>query len=1211
MKKFLLSLAVLFAGMASAQTYYQVGSEVEGTFETDTEYLLSCDVAATRFLVDNGTTYLTEDIPTESALIVFEEAEYDEKTEMQYYYIKFSNSGLYLADQEMPDGLDSSDTHEWKLPYIFKTDDVNEAALWTVLPAEVRGERAAVGAEDYVNNWRVWTGKGTGEGESAIPFPASWVIMRKGLSTPNENTGSKGGQNPVYLEVQSNYIMFASWGENAWFISEPEEMDEDMLLEAWVESNLPDGVDYLTSEEVDGVGFRAGQITPESFEALQAAYTAYETYIDEEEGDPAKILADLMAALEKLEQVPVKEGYYYLTSKRGSYVAYDLNGGITGKGGFVIPTEEETGEPSVTVETSQYLWYFNPVADKESTFIIQNFGTGKYATTSDHNTQLKTAEEGAEYIFEFLEGRYGVVYIYHKNAAGTEDCAWNIFNGWEGTPVGNWKGRNDDGCFWYLTQVSDDKVVGIQEEVKQYALNQHLQGVYDNAVENYLKGRSYKAPEGVTGDGDFVDHGFVKLSEAVDTAGNPIQTINVTCNAPETTEGNILAMADNDYNTFFHSTWSAFDASPKPHNLIVDLGAETELPAIAIKMLKRNTGEFNANRAVTKWIVYGTNDDPYNEEVAANWTAEGTVLVDYSYDYLKVSGTDSIKVANGVGMGATGLSGAAYRYIRLDAVNNLNNEKNHFFAFSELGLWTATYDEATSLNTVVPAAILSALETQMAAAKAQLAEGKATEDQITALQKALDEFIENFPEPQRLADAITAAKQISANLPTGDDASYYPEAALADFDAVVAEVEATVAPVMTLAAINEGIEKLAAAKTALLKTMNMPANGYYQIRIDAAAYVEAILYASTDAVDTEEKNGLMARFSKPEIVDEYPVDDVNYTASVSSIWYLEQGADNKVAVRSLSNGLYLQSNLRRGNKVQLAPEKVYLDLQADGLTHGDAYNFVVGTDSVSGNTLYCNINSSADSKTGELVSWDSAAGQDNSTFRLEEVNLAEFANGKNNFVMAANATKFMTFAYDCKYFYQTAKIYEALGFYEGEEANYVYFQQLPFGSEIVAGQGYLVKAGEGNEVLTVQFEAKEINGDMFNYSYEAKSKNGLTGTIFTTEVGAKYGVIGFGGAITATANTTNDEGEEVPATIAPFSGYIDGNTLPVLDAAPEKPEVVRISTKLDINGLNAIEGVEVVETAKAGVYTISGVRLNSAKNLPAGIYIINGKKVIK
>ena len=1233
MKKFLLSLAVLFAGMASAQKYYQVDSEIEGTFETDTPYLLSCDVAGTRFLTDNGVTYLTEDIPTDAALVEFEEAETDDETGVTFYRIKFSDSGMYLADQEMWHGWDSSDMQQdgvdpWDpAPYIFKTEDPTEAALWSVLPAETR-TRAAQGAEDYVANWRVWTGQGTGEGDAAIPFPGSWVIMRKGLSTAPDS--GDGVENAVYLEVQSDYIMYALWGANAWFIGEPEEMDDEMLLEAWVESNLPDGVDYLTSAEVDGVGFRAGQITPESFAVLQAAFAAYETYIDEEEGDPAKILADLMAALEKLEQVPVTEGYYYLTSKRGSYVAYDNNGGIVGKGGFVIPTVEETGEPSVTVETSQYLWYFSPVADKESTFIIQNFGTGKYASTSAHNTPLVTAEEGAEYTFEFLAGKYGVVYIYHKNAAGTEDCAWNIFSGWAGTPVGHWRDRNDEGNFWYLTQVSDDKVEGIQEEVKQYALNQELAAIYGDAASKYNSSRAFKPAETCTLDDNFADHGLVSYEK--DAEGNPVTDENgqvVTNLSVVDANGNpaihtgdgqgIVGLLDGDKATFGHTVWSG---TAYPHNFDIDLGEA--LDGIALKMMRRTgTSEHNASFGFGEAKIFVRNS---TEE---EWMQVNTLPVTYNINIYtrgedgEISkdeeGNPVVSNANFVGVGACGFGGN-YRYVRIQHWKTLpttssGTQQNTYFSAAELAVFAAVYDAENSLLAVIPTEVVDALVAEMAKAKAELAEGKATQAQIDALKAAYDAFVENYPDPTRLTDALTAAKQISANIPTGSEPSYYPESAKAAFDAVVAEVEATVAPVMTLAAINEGIEKLAAAKTALLKSLNMPANGFYQIRVDAANYAEAVLYAATEAVDTDEKNGLLARFSKlvqhVAGTDTSYVDNANFTESVSSIWYLEQGADNKVAVRSLSNGLYLQPNLRQGNKIQLAHEKVYLDLQADGLIHGDAYNFIVGTDSVSGNTLYCNINSTTTSNTGELVSWGSAAGQDNSTFRFDEVNLAEFANGKNNFVMAANATKFMTFAYDCKYFFQAAKIYEALGFYEGEDGNYVYFKQLPAGSDIVAGQGYLVKAGEDNEVLTLQFEAKEVTADMFNYSYEAKSKNGLTGTIFTTEVGAKYGVIGFGGMITSTANTTTAEGEEKLATVAPFSGYIDGKTLPILTTAPEGADITRIATKLDINHLNAIEGVETVETAKSGVYTISGVRLNSAKNLPAGIYIINGKKVIK
>ena len=46
---------------------------------------------------------------------------------------------------------------------------------------------------------------------------------------------------------------------------------------------------------------------------------------------------------------------------------------------------------------------------------------------------------------------------------------------------------------------------------------------------------------------------------------------------------------------------------------------------------------------------------------------------------------------------------------------------------------------------------------------------------------------------------------------------------------------------------------------------------------------------------------------------------------------------------------------------------------------------------------------------------------------------------------------------------------------------------------------------------------------------------------------------------------------------------------------------------LDTLATITINGQKVAQ----GAYTISGVRVNAEKNLPAGVYIINGKKVIR
>jgi hypothetical protein len=507
----------------------------------------------------------------------------------------------------------------------------------------------------------------------------------------------------------------------------------------------------------------------------------------------------------------------------------------------------------------------------------------------------------------------------------------------------------------------------------------------------------------------------------------------------------------------------------------------------------------------------------------------------------------------------------------------------------------------------------------MAAAAAQLAEGKATEAQITALQKALDEFIKNFPEPQRLVDAVAAAETLGANLPADSEGEvgFYPEDEVVKFQEIVEEVKGSIAPVMTLDAINEGIAKIDAAKEAVLKTLVMPESGYYQIRVDAANYKDAILHTGRNAADTKDQKALRADFAKLMMQvtdgDTTYVDNPQFTNSISSVWYVKVGQDNKLSLRSLGNGLYAQGCLRVGGKIQLTQEEAEISLQADGLKNGGIFNFVVGTDSVDGKALYFNINSQANSTVGDLVAWNSANGEDNSTFRLEPVSLEGFMYGENYFYVTAGADQFITFPYDAMYYQQPddVKLYEVAGYYEGEENKAIYFNPIETGTQLVAGTPYLLRAGADAKYVKYEFEQTTVAESDFNYSYESKNVNGLVSTIFSTEVAPKFGVIdGLTRMIVSTKNTVTN-GEEKQATIAPLSAYIDGNSLPILDAAPANPDAVMITTKLGIDGLNAIEGVEVVETAKTGVYTISGVRLNSAKNLPAGIYVINGKKVVK
>ena len=1234
MKKFLLSLAVLFAAGAVAQKQYKT-VEMLTDIPADETFLLAGDPDAAQFLTTDGQKNLTT-AADDNALIIFEAVGEQTESGFDLYAIKFAATGEYIEDQVITDGMDSSDMLNYKLPYFTTTSDLGSAAKWTILPAATR-YKVTKGEEGWEENWRTYTGQGTGTDTeestgNKYPYEGAFVIMRDKLT--------EGGADPIYLEPQSDYVMFAPWGNNDWFLFSYEEKTADDVLQEWWDTNYPEGPEALES----AVGNRIGQYDEASVAGLLEAYEAYTAWLIDGEGDAEEILAMSKAAQEALKINEMTEGYYYMVSKRQLWAAYDDNGVMRGLKDYQVPVDEETGETTVTLESSKYIWYFTPVENKENTYIVKNYGTSRYVTTSAHNdnTGIKTGEleKAVDYTVAYHPNYPGTVMLYNLDANGSMTCAWNIFSG-NGGVIGNWMNggypENDEGNFFYLYNVADELVDAIAEEVKQYDINQRLQALLDEANASYNLGKAYEPDAACTADDNFSSHGCLTYEKdeegnaVTDEEGNVISNLKVVANDgasaihPSDGSGSVVGLLDNAANTFTHTYWSG---TTYPHFFEIDLGEGNALEGIAIKMLRRTqTSEHNANFGFGEVKVFGRNSE--EEE----WVAAGNLKMTYDINLYAHEEDGSVSVDeegnpvlaswsadNGegyVGLGACGLN-ASYRYLRLQHYKAINGNQNTYFSASEFALFGATYAPEKSLNGAVPAEILAALEAEMAKAKAELATGKATEAQITALQEAYNVFLANFPEPKRLTDALAAAKATAESLPVDDaEVGYYPQAALDAYNAVIAEVEATVADVMTLDVINSGIAKLDAAKAELLKSFNMFASGFYQVKMAGGSYEQALMHSSLLAADTKEVKGLRAEFAKQTgNADEGFVDNENYISSVASVWYFEVGENNKVAIRSLGNGLYLQPVLANFNYAQMTEEKAWFEVQADGLKNGGLYNIILGTDTVpatAGRPLYGNINSDTSMKNGFLVSWYGANGEDNSTFALEEVDLADFGYGENTFVFGNNKTQFFTLPYDAVMYGQSAKVCEVEGYYEdpetGEKA--VYFKNIQDeGAVIEGGKAYLVQTDAETDFLQVSFEDEVAGFESFNYTYTAKEANGLQATIFSEKVGPNFGVLNLANRIVATTNTESN-GEEVLTTIAPLSGYINTTNMATLEAAPEGEEYVKIVSLVAKDGLTAIEGVEAVPAAKAGVYTISGVRLNSAKNLPAGIYVINGKKVVK
>ncbi len=1265
MKKFLLSLAVLFAGTAVAQQYK--AGDLNYEVEEGVEYLLSKDDMGTTFLTQDSWNYLSA-VANDSAKVVFESA--DEQTEEGYdlYYMKFVATGEYVKDQTLVKGYDGSAMLLGKKPYIFTTTDVTEAAKWTVLLAETR-YKSTVEDEDYVSNWRVWTNVGTGtdseeDVEAGIQnkevYDGAIVIMNAHLTKENDA--------PTYFEYKDGYVMFAEWGSNSWFLWTPEEMSAFEILEAYVIENLPNGVNYVT-------GDCPGQYDEESVNVVKAVFARYEAVsLGESDEDPLVILEDLKAAMKNVKVHEMREGYYYIQPNRQVPPGSGKAGLVFDEGG-AIRAQEFARPETLTVEASKYIWYFKPAGqeavlntfavNKENAYYIQNYGTSRWATSVVSNaftgnseqafTTDTNFEKAAVYVFEYLSVIPGTVYIYTHQSKGecngkdnsyADQCpycaAWNLQNHGKHYIL-KWNARWDEGNMMFLYPVTQEEVDAIRDQVVQYDINERLSTLVASANESYNRGITYEPAAECTRDDDFSTHGLLYYNvdsvEVEDEAtGEIVMQAQVNTNlvikdqngndAVHPGDGQGLAgLLDGNAGTFCHTYW---DGTAFPHYFYVDLGEGNELDAITMKMMRRTgTSEHNASFGFGEAKIWGRNS------LEEEWTEAAILPMTYNINLYQHNEdgslvTDSLgnptlmtwasdNGENYVGIGAAPL-GAKYRYICIQHYKTLSTvsggtRENTYFSAAELALFAgAAYSKDKSLNEVVPAELKEALLAELAKAEAELAAGKGTEAQIVTLKAAYDAYLAAFPDPTRLTDALATAKNVVNNIAGAVDttgikgAGYYPLAAAEAYVAVIAEVEAGVKEVMPLEDINAAIAKLDAAKAALVKTLAMPEVGSY-IRVRSASsnatFVDGILYARGG----DDKRGIVPGFAvRSGNAEEGYTDDADIAGSISSVWFVEEVKDNTMALRNVGTGLYLQATTPVNNQYAvLNTEKAMIEVQADGLKRGGYFNFKMGVDTTSKKDLFMNTMGSY-----YLCGWHSAAGTDNSSFSIETVDLSTYEQGAYAVKVGEKAVTFVTLPVNAYYINTGAYAYTVAGYCAEDKK--LYFAPVEDGTLIEAGTPMLVATPE--EVTSIAFYQEDniASIDALTFGYEGKAANGLVGTVFGKNIGADYGYLTGFKSIAPTENSISN-GETIPYRVGAFWAYVDGKEVPVLEENPGV-DASDLSTgyALDLESLdivNAIEGVQVEAAAKGGVYTISGVRLNSAKNLPAGLYIINGKKVIK
>ncbi len=941
-----------------------------------------------------------------------------------------------------------------------------------------------------------------------------------------------------------------------------------------------------TASSLYTAGDQPGNISQELFDALDQAFTTITDLISNESDDQEACVAAYEALQTALANaangvILVKEGYYFFRSNRSEVNAtYDL-------GDRIAWTYNQTwAEPETyTVEDTKYMWHIIPDAANEGAYFIQNVYTSRYVGIASAKGEKVSTTVNPDYSF--------LIYPMGK-VSGSDEVSFAIestylkehpVEGWNnvqctalhcagdhnGVVVWSCEAGTIEGSGWRFYNVDMDQLSNLFVQIDQVKRNTTLQSLYDEVSAKYEAGFTYNFNGNRNGTLDNEEDGSVMgLVTSVD---------QIASNSIETTEGNQLeGLLDSniDAGNFYHSIWNSsaaeeqgFDVKTTYPNIRFDLSKACS--EISVKMWPRRNGDnLMTNNLPGKVIVYANNEGLDAE----NWDSIGVFNNVATYQYV---GSDGAK-SNGNAVSLLRIAlGKEYKYVRIDVATRLGSTtdfvKNGNLSTScwncgELRVFESWYDESISLNTGVPAEVKETLTSTLETAKAELDAESATQTTIDALQAAYDNYKNNLPDPTIITEAIDEAKSQLEGAVEGTEYGYFEDGAMEAFNTTLAGIEAEVKDVMTVAEIQALKQKINDALSAFNAKLILPEDGAY-IRIQS----KTAEGKAKDAFIRCEGNGV-------ERNRWYNLDtDENQDANLAYVWKFIKGENNTYKLQNVYTGEYLNAPKESGEGVGMS-------------TQADTCSFTIRTAKAEGliNVVFAeNVYMNAD-PSGPLVTWYSASGTDNSAFAILDADIDNY-DGEIFHNVTANATNFITLPVAVK---ADANCYSVVG----RNGNEVVLTKIS--GDIEAGTPFVYIESDGETVA--YFEAVESDPAQYTYATEAKTVNGLAGTLAPLS----QAPIGYGILFNNQTIVDAQKGDGV----ANNSAYI----LPTIPTTTESGDAtIAIDGKIDAISNAAVSA----DAAFVNVYTLTGVQVRSAvkaanatNGLPAGLYIVGSKKVL-
>lgn len=1119
------------------------------------------------------------------------------------YVLKRVATGEYFADYTVDDNEDTSDSpfdgHMTKL-----TTDKAQAMKFTVVPGVENSDdpraSSAGGNQDY---------------------------SRAGFVLATDHRADNAGANVQYLGHYSEPFYSIYNDTNYWLIFSVFQPTGKEKLLAYTTAYY--GTDNADPALNYPAGTTAGYFKAELVNAAHAAWQeAYDilqvegsyTLTDEETNVLCDKIENTMTALTAADaRFPLTAGRYFINDNRDTKLYLNAttvsNKDAWACSAYTVPEE-------LDYSAASYLWDVE-IAGQDSIY-LKHLLTGLYVqgTMADDHHYALGKEPVALKLSAPTAGNRATFWITPK---GNERACTNVA-GW----VLNWTDVNDAGNHFTFTavDVDDAKVAQWAAEAKQIKLNETLSTTYANATAQYNGGNVFNRPEGATYTGLFTEDG--KMVSATGDEDNS----NWWCNKKQGNEGTYEALTDNDPTSYFHSNWGGGEFEPsieKNHYLVAKLDAPAS-GDIMIKVAKRATG----NDYPTQFAVYGAND--FDKAAGtASWVFQGYADISYTdsvaYTMKDAAGNDSIasSIKDGVGVAYAHLD-ASYAYLRFSATKTQYNagkpaNNRGYFCLAQMNVWPTTgvvktvtpeYQEALSAAPQVYAT----LGEEIKKAAAELAAGKATQAQIDALNAAIEEFKNNLPVPSRVTDAYNAAKAFldaaNTNNMIGTELAQYSQETADALQTTLAKYETF--DKIDLVSINAAVNDINAAFNAFKGSVRLPEAGkFYTIKSastkvvaeadkDSQGYQGAIYNAIVYSTGNNKSNSLSdansaVRFTFANHSSEVTADgETSLDAMMSSlsdsislkddasyVWKAETAQDGKMVLRNLATGMYLT-----GANGKLYQSTEPTPILGEGVKP-NVFRFNLGEDA-KGVTQYMNTKGA----TGTVVPWKDPA-DENSYWQFNEL-------ADDDYTTECFAIKGVTEGqfYACTFPVAitpdgNAVPYTVLGVNEAKDKLILaeVEDEVPAGTPVILLADVLTNNGEGT-VGNLTVGCEDLASAEF--VFEPKVGDGLCGVLCEpVEIAETCGHLANGkivtgaytvpcnGAYLANAAITAEKGK---ASIDLAKGV--GDTLTGIDDA----KVVVLPSVVNVYGIN---GQLIKKSVKAA---------NATKNLPAGVYVIGGQKVL-